>query len=424
MKNKYRACTTRRLTMFKTALVAGILSAGGLPAHTLAAVAYYSDNNSDRVFVIDPRNMALVDEIPTTGSQPYPIDGVSGNKVYVSTRNSASLDIIDYDGSHFFNAGTIPLTHKPRSVTYNPAAKLAAVSGTKNALTTIIDTTTDTVIGVVGDPAEATPTDFGGTLATGHAFWVSDSQFLTLDRARRQVHMYKVWKSLGGQWHIWRQDTIATPTAVHHFDKVPNASNWFDQRTFYGMAEGAPNDGKHPSVLRVFVLGNRLLVTGNGDLVGPDVTKQGSHHLGMHPNGVHIYAGSNEGNMYVLNRYTLGTLSVVPTGAASGHTTFNAASGVATQTNHRDTFMSLIDMTTHTLISTVDVASATTPTGNLGQSHTTSFDPANAGVYYTSAAAEGNYVEVDAVSGTVTRTLPLDIPNGYTIQGFYNWNLQ
>lgn len=114
----------------------------------------------------------------------------------------------------------------------------------------------------------------------------------------------------------------------------------------------------------------------------------------------------------------------MPVGAAAGHTTFNAASGIATQTNHRDTFMSLIDMATHTLINTVDVASAPTPTGNLGQSHTTSFDPANAGIYYTSAAAEGNFVEVDAVSGTVTRTLPLDIPNGYTIQGTYNWNLQ
>ncbi len=79
----------------------------------LDAVAYYSDKNSNRVFIIDPRNMSLVDTIPTTGSDPYPIDKVGGNKVYVTTRESESLDVIDSDGTNFFNTGTIQLTHKP-----------------------------------------------------------------------------------------------------------------------------------------------------------------------------------------------------------------------------------------------------------------------------------------------------------------------
>lgn len=408
----------------RTAALTVTLSATSLAAHALDAVGYYSDNDSDRVFIVDPRSMSLVATIPTTGNQPYPIDKVVGDKVYVSTRNSPSLDIIDYDSSNFFNAGTIALQHRPRSVTYNANTKLALVSGVKKALMSVIDTTTDQVVGVVGDATELSPSDFGGSLATGHPFWVNDHQFLLTDRARRKVHLYKIVKLWDSSYWIHKQDTIATPTSVHHFEEIPGASTWWDKRTFYGMAEGAPADNLPPAVIEVFVLGNNLLLTRQADLAGPDVTIMGSHHLGMHPNGVHIYTGSAEGNTFVINRYSMSIINVVPSGANAGHTTFNAASNIAVTTNHRDTFMTLIDMSNHTKLGDVPgVSGSLPPAGRFSQSHTTSFDPQNPGVFYTAAAAEGNYVEVDAVSGIVTRTLPLDFGNGYTIQGTYNWNL-
>ncbi len=404
-------------------IVTAILSGTSMAAQALDAVGYYSDNNSDRVFIVDPRNMSLIDTIPTTGNQPYPIDKVGGNKVYVTTRNSESLDIIDYDGVNFANTGIVPLTHKPRSVAYNSSTNLAAVSGTKKAVMSIIDVANDTVIGTVGDTTPLVPSGFGGSLATGHPIWVDNDQFLLIDRARRLVHLYKISQT-AGVWNIIKTSTINTPTSIHHFSSVPNASDWFQKRTFYGMAEGAPDEGKHPSVFRVFVLGNYLLPVGNADMAQSDAVDQGSHHLGMHPNKVHVYAGSKEGDVYIVNRYTMNTDYLVDAGANAGHTTFNTASGIAVQTNHRDSFMTLIDMNTHSFINDITTASSPTPSGQLAQSHTTSFDPQNAGVYYTAAAADGNYVEVDAVSGAVTRTLPLDLGNGYTIQGTYNWNLQ
>ncbi len=408
----------------QTAVVSAILSGTSAAAQALDAVGYYSDNNSDLVYIVDPRNMSLVDTIATTGNQPYPIDKVGGSKVYVTTRNSESLDIIDYDGANFANTGIVPLTHKPRSVAYNASANLAAVSGTKKAVMSIIDVANDTVVGTVGNTDPLVPSGFGGSLATGHPVWVSDNQFMLIDRARRLVHLYKISQSSGGAWNIVKTSSISSPTSIHHFASVPSASNWFQKRTFYGMGEGAPAEGKHPSVFRVFVLGNLLLPIGNADMDASNAADQGSHHLGMHPNKVHVYAGSKEGAVYVVNRYTMGTEHIVAAGANAGHTTFNTASGLAVQTNHRDDFMTLIDMNTHSFINDVTTASTPTPSGQLAQSHTTSFDPSNAGVYYTAAAADGNYVEVDAVSGTVTRTLPLDFGNGYTIQGTYNWNLQ
>jgi len=422
IKSYFRLSVIFKVTQIS--IIFGFLSSISIAAHALDAVAYYSDKNSNRIFIIDPRNMSLVDEITTAGDDPYPIDKVSGNKVYVTTRESESLDIVNYDGINFSNTGVIPLTHKPRSVTYNPSANLAAVSGTKKAVMSIIDVSTDTVIGTVGNTTVQAPSDFGGSLATGHPFWVDSDQFLLIDRARREVHLYKIKNTGWSGWKIRKQHTISTPTSIHHFSGVPNATSYFQKRIFYGMAEGAPNEGKQPSVERIFITGNRIYKIGSAILEGAPASDMGSHHLGMHPNKVHIYAGSKEGIVHVINRYTMNTLTKIPAGANSGHTTFNAASGIATQTNHRDDFMTLIDMNSHALINTVTIASSPTPSGNLAQSHTTSFDPQNAGVYYTAAADDGNYVEVDAVSGAVTRTLPLGLDTSYTIQGTYNWNLQ
>jgi DNA-binding beta-propeller fold protein YncE len=169
------------------AVIAGILSTASLSAQALDAVAYYSDRNSNQVFIVDPRNMLLVDVIPTHGDQPYPIDKVGNDKVYVSTRNSNSLDIIDYDGMSFSNAGIVPLRHKARSVGYNSDTNMALVSGVRKALLSVIDVSTDTVVGVVGDPHE-----IGSGTITGHPFWVDDDQFLLLDLARNLVHLYKI----------------------------------------------------------------------------------------------------------------------------------------------------------------------------------------------------------------------------------------
>lgn len=420
---KFNTKVSKILKFTGTALVTSALLSVSMAAQALDAVAYYSDKNSNRVFIIDPRNMSLVDTIPTIGSDPYPIDKVGGNKVYVTTRETESLDIIDYDGTNFSNSGVISLTHKPRSVTYNANKQLALVSGTKKAVMSVIDTTTDTVVGTVGNTTVQAPTDFGGSLATGHPFWVNDKQFLLTDRARRKVHLYKVvqW---GGTYYIWKQHTINTRTSVHSWEKVPNASGFWQKRFFYGVEEGSPNSGKEPAVLEIFVYGNHIFKTRRAKLTGFDPSTMGSHHLAMHPNKQHIYIGSAEGHTFVINRYAMGIQSVVDSGKNAGHTTFNSATNVAVTTNHKDTFMTLIDMTTHTKIGDVANIATANPANGLSQSHTTSFDPNNNGFYYTSAASDGNYVEVDALSGNVTRTLPLDLGNGYTIQGTYNWNLQ
>jgi hypothetical protein len=406
-----------------------ILLTGSTAAYALDAVGYYSDNNSNQVFIVDPRNMLVVDVIPTHGDQPYPIDKVGNDKVYVSTRNSTSLDIIDYDGTNFSNSGIIPLKHKPRSVSYNSNTNMALVSGVRKAMMSLIDVSNDRVVAVVGNRDEV-----GSGTITGHPFWVDDDEFLLTDRARQRVHLYKITtrggkkgnkkgRKKGAHVKVVLQDTIHTPGPVHHFSKIPGATSGRDSRTFYGSAEGLATDGINPSVIeiRVPAFKSQIKLTDRAELTG-NASIMGAHHFGMHPDGVHIYMGSKEGNTFIINRNSMSIVNVVASGSGSGHTTFDADANIAIETNHTDTFMTLIDTNNHIMLGEITDVANTPTDGNKSQSHTSSFDPMNSGMFYTAASQDGNLIEIDAISGHISRTLSLDT-NGYIIQGTYNWFL-
>ncbi|MCK4676461.1 MAG: hypothetical protein KAT61_11110, partial [Gammaproteobacteria bacterium] len=291
--------TIQKNVMYKamqSAVITSTLLTGSVAAYAIDAVGYYSDNNSNRVFIVDPRNMSVVDVIPTHGDQPYPIDKVGNDRVYVSTRNSPSLDIIDYDGTSFTNSGIIPLQHKPRSVSYNSNTNMALVSGVRKALMSLINVSDNSVVGVVGSPKEV-----GSGTITGHPFWIDDDEFLLTDRARQLVHLYKITMrggskkdgKKGGHVKIVLQDTISTPGPVHHFSKIPGATTGRDSRTFYGAADGLGADGINPSVIEIHVPKSKSKInyTGRVELTG-DASVMGAHHFGMHPDGKHIYIGS------------------------------------------------------------------------------------------------------------------------------------
>jgi hypothetical protein len=412
----------------QSVVVSSALLTGSMAAHAIDAVGYYSDNNSDRVFIVNPRDMTVVTTIKTHGKDPYPIDKVGNDKVYVSTRGSKSLDIIDYDGiDNFFNAGHIPLKHKPRSVSYNSNTNMALVSGVRKAMMSLINVSDNSVVGVVGSPKEV-----GSGTITGHPFWVDDDEFLLTDRARQLVHLYKITMHSGGKKggkkdghvEIVLQDTISTPGPVHHFAKIPGATSIKDTRTFYGAADGLGADGINPSLIeiRVPLSKSQIKVTGRTVLTG-DASVMGAHHFGMHPDGKHIYMGSKEGNTFIINRKNMSIVNIVASGLGSGHTTFDASANIAIETNHTDTFMTLIDTNNHTKLGDI-LGVASTPTdGYKSQSHTSSFDPMYPGMFYTAASQDGNLIEIDAISGSITgRTLSLDT-DGYIIQGTYNWFL-
>jgi hypothetical protein len=95
-------------------------------------------------------------------------------------------------------------------------------------------------------------------------------------------------------------------------------------------------------------------LTGRAELTG-DASVMGAHHFGMHPDGVHIYMGSKEGNTFIINRNSMSIVGIVESGAGSGHTTFDASANVAIETNHTDTFMTLIDTNNHIKLGDIEL---------------------------------------------------------------------
>ncbi|MDK1286362.1 hypothetical protein [Pseudoalteromonas umbrosa] len=404
----------RKSIMFMSVLSA--ISIQSVAAHT-HSTGFYADKESNQVITFAPQSMKLKEILNTIGDSPYPIDKAGQGQVYVTTRNTQSLDIIS--SSTLEIGDVIPLSHYPRSVTYNNSKKLAAVSGTKKAVTSIIDTTTNEVVATVGNEAIITPTDFGGGLATGHPYWLSDSLFLILDRARRSLELYEV-SSHQGEYVVSHKFSLATPTSVHHILAAPNTSG-SDQDVFYAVLEGAPKQGIAPGVM-AFELSDKKIYQKQIKLVPTldiDVQKMGAHHASFHPDGVHIYLGSNEGKTYVINKVSMEIVSIIETGTGNGHTTMIPGRMLAVSTNHTDTFMTVIDLNTHSKIANIDVSPPASSPSRKTQSHTSSFDPRNDRYFYTAASDDGRIIEIDLETLTISREI--DMPGSYPIQGTYIW---
>jgi hypothetical protein len=400
-----------------TAICCAVIS--NAQAHNQSPTGYYSDLVNNQILAIDPRKMEFKDIVPTIGQAPYPADKAGKEKVYITTRNSFSLDVIYNDSLTL--GDVIPLEHRPRSVTYNASGNLAIVSGVKRAMTSVIDVETDEVVAVVGSKELVKPEGFGGSLATGHPFWTDENHFLLLDRANRKLVFYKVYQNDDNQYQTELLYTLKTPTPVHHILSVPKAKG-ADKNKFYAIAEGAPKEGIAPGLMAFEVSGDHIYHSQTLHLSQPkvDVADMGSHHANFHPDGVHIYLGSTEGYTYVINRNWMQVTSIIETGEGNGHTTFIPEKNLAVTTNHSDTFMTVIDTQTHSKLTNIEVTPYLSVDSKKTQAHTSSYDPKNPHLFYTAASENGRIVEINLDKLEVSRKLLLD--GSYPIQGTFIWN--
>jgi YVTN family beta-propeller protein len=391
----------------KLAITAGVLlTTTQLYATSEPGLVFYSDNDNDQVYKIDIPNMS-VRAITNTADQPYPIDLAGFNRIYVTTRNDPSVGVINV--CTYVEETRLALNHIPRSSTYNSKNKRILVSGKDKPQTTLIKVKSSQIKQVVGSEIYTPPADFGGSNATGHAFWVSKRRFLQLDRTTRTIQMYRRNGAL--------LDTLQVPSAVHHVLRAGS--------DFYAVLEGSPLQGIRPGLLRFQINGGALQQTGlvfledpNGG--GPSAAVMGGHHASIHPDGVLMYMGSTEGNLFVIDRNTMTVVAMTNAGLGAGHTTFAADRNLALITNHNDTFVSVIDTLTHQNIADIPVASAP-PFGRKSQGHTASVSP-DGDFYYGAASHDGVFFEIDLQQLAVSRTLP--IANTYLLQGTFLWGEQ
>ncbi|HEC06670.1 MAG TPA: hypothetical protein ENJ12_07450 [Thiolapillus brandeum] len=372
-------------------------------------LAYYGNWDSNQVFVIDVDNMALVKTVENTGEGPYGIDQQGPSKAYALTRKTESLTIVD--NYSFENAGEIPLQHKPRSTNFNANTGLSLVSGGDKAMTSIIRVDHDKVTRVIGYDQISEPHDFGGSLATGHPLWVDDQRFFMLDRAERQIQL---WNRKGELLSV-----LAAPTSVHHIFQSPLES---DDDIYYAVVEGNQQEGISPSVLRFRIKGRKMHKTGEAvladfdrDLLDP--AEMGVHHADFHPDGVHIYIGSAEGHLFVVNKDTMEVENMIETGKGSGHTTFAPMHDLAFVTNHNDTYMTVIDTSNHSWLKNIEVASSASPDYK-SQAHTSGVSP-DMKYFYSAASHDGVFFEIDLDTLEVSRTLYV---GGNILMGSFIWD--
>jgi len=382
--------------------------------------AFYGDKLLDRVVVIDVENMSLTGEVETVGIDPYPVDqaGIL-DKVYAITRGSNSIDVID--ASTLEPMGLIKLEHFPRSSeAYNATLGLQLATGVDKPMASLIDVETDKVVATVGDSSLVYPIDYGGSNATGHPYWFTDDKFALIDRGSRTIKMYQVTQRKGkrGDWKVTLLDTVPTPTAVHHFVKRDTSTlNGIEKVSYYALSEGSPDADIAPSILKYTLQRNQLNLVGEASLAeagDPIISKMGSHHADVHPDSVHMYVGSTEGNVYVINMQQMKVVKKIKAGSGAGHTTFIPERNLAVVTNHKDTFITIIDTTTHTKKTTVEV-SGLSMNGEILQSHSSFVHP-NMDFFYAFATDNGVFYELDLETLTVSRTLRT---GGTPLQGVF-----
>lgn len=387
--------------------------------------AFYGDKILDRVVAIDVAKMELIGTVDTVGITPYPVDQAGNlDKLYAITRGSSSIDVITADTLE--NLGLLHLDHKPRSgESYNARLGLTLIAGADKPLTSVIDVINDTVVAVAGVDIETTQVrDNGGSISSGHPAWLSKNRFTVIDRANRLIQLYGIEKvrgdNLSYNWEVNLLDEVSTPTSVHHIiHRNLDRLTAEEKHNFYALAEGSAQEGIHPSIIQLHLSDDdKLTWVDEVKMDRFDASTMSSHHADCHPDGIHIYAGSTEGHLFVINRLTMAIENVIKTGKGTGHTRFISERDLAIVTNHHDTFLTVIDIRKHRKIKDVTVSGEKIQ-GQILQSHTNYVGPNNQ-YYYAFASDNGVFFEFDLTSLMISRTLET---GGAPVQGsFINWD--
>lgn len=362
--------------------------------------AFFGDYTGSRVFAVDINNWSVVKEIPTADG-PYPVDQAETDVLPI-TREVQELPVIAIQT--LAERKRIHLSHTPRSTAFHKPSQRLLVAGGNKSMTSIIDIKHGRVLQKVGDDRIVTHRrDFGGDLASGHPKWVSEDSFLHLDRVSRTLALYKIDGQL--------LDEIHTPTSLHHVFSIG--------RVYYGCCEGNPASHIPPSLFRFEIEPRKLVVTGNSWLPSiDDKHAMGGHHIDLHPNKTHIYFGSTEGRLFVIDRHTLKVIKVIHTGRGTGHTGFSTKRNRAFVINHDDTFISVIDTQSYQVLGHINVASSLGDAAKKYIGHTFSVNE-RTGKYYCLASRDGKLVEIDMDSLKINRTLEFDKNGSYTLQGCF-----
>ena len=438
----------RKTWILKLLVLSALLSLNSL-ATASDSVAYYSDNQNDRVVAFDPVEMSIKAVIPTKGTKPYPIGKANDKTSYVSTRDSLSIDVLNnfdvINGA--VNKTTmrkIILKHSPRSFAYGPARGIAVVAGNSDPWATLLLPTNSgnsAVQRLYKEPNgpynidDSSDENSGGNTSSGHPLCVQDGLIILLNRTNRTISLFSVNQKGDApldtlnlanlEAEEWIDDPDiqvgSTLSSAHHIARSPKER----EKVYFAALEGSFDSSgvlESGGVLKFIVVGEEL------EVVDYQPTGAAVHHLDVTPDGEYILQGTTEGGigkLYVLNAgadaYSpMSIARVIDAGKGAGHVFSSDKRKLAIVTNHADKFLTVID-TDWNNDGNIDAPGTWTTTeawiprgatfddpGNIGrdstradgqkiQAHTASasgIDPQEQ-YYYGSAAADGIFYRVD-----------------------------
>ncbi len=350
-------------------------------------IMLYGDPAQGRIVGVQLSTMEQVFDLPVDGSIVYSSDIINPNKSYVYARGTPSLTVLSRDGDGEFSVShTIELPFKPRTGAINRGKGVTLLTGSEKAMWALVDINTDSVI-AQGGRNEYTKDDdlnHGGHWATGHGVWLTDNSFVISDREARTLEYFEVdFDSL----EVTAINTISISSSAHTVIGKRNNG----ERIYYAVTEGA--DDARPGLTELSLTANGLAKGREVSLPGDDISIMTSHHAKPLADGTHIYMGSSEGNLYVINRHDMTVVSSITVGKGAGHTILSPSRNIAIVTNHKDTFVSLIDTRTHQKITDITV-SEEQMAGTILQSHTTRLSP-DGKYFYNFATDNGFFFSID-----------------------------
>jgi hypothetical protein len=428
-----------------------------LSGHAAASdsVAYYSDNQNDRVVAFDPVEMRIRAVMEARGSGPYPIGKANDRTSYISTRDSLSIDVLnnfDVINGTVTRRTTrkIELKHSPRSFAYGPARGIAVVAGNSEPWATLLlptdpgNSATQRLFKQPKGPFnvdDSADENYGGNTASGHPLCVQDGLFILLNRTTRTISLFGINQrgdrpldtvnlaDLGAEGGVNDPDIgpDSRLSSAHHITRSPKER----EKVYFASMEGSFDDSgvlEPGGVLKFKVVGERLQV------VDYQPTRGAVHHLDLTSDGDYVLQGTTEGGkgeLYVLNAGAdadapMSIAAVLDAGNGAGHVFSSEVRKLGIVTNHDDKFLSVIDMdqdsdgsiddplnwtTTKVWIprgATYDQSGNVDDPGNIArdasrkagqkiQAHTASVsgvDPQEQ-YYYASAAADGIFYRID-----------------------------
>ncbi len=386
------------------------------------SLVLYGNLDGNEIIAISADTMSVHSIIPLIESdKPYAIDRINEEALLTISRGHSVTEKIRIKNKHgdykLKHVCVQSLKHSPRTARGNRSGELALVSGASTAESTVLDMTKDCahIHLEVGDEdskkgeGAASGIDYGGSNASGHEFWISDTRFAVLNRVKREVQFYDT-QANNPETSFFTFNTTTTPHHLLADRQLPGR--------YYIACEGSPSRFLPPSVFALEENGDSFNLIGQMFLsVTPtDIKKSGGHHLDQVGNL--IFMGSAEGYCYIFDSRRLEQVAKIPTGLGHGHTGFIPFQDkiYAVTVNHKDIFTTIIEVDSLTKMGDVSVSEEKPQyeqdknRTRLAQGHTTFMRMRNGRpFFYLMVSHESKFVEIDVMTRKVIRTL--DVAN-------------